>query len=516
MEGAARTTKVEFKTLTCQIALEILDNPMCLEAARSILDGKKYPHIECIKEVQTVVDIGANIGAASLYFARHYPVARLYAFEPCPEAYRLLCQNLADVLNIQTYQLGLFDRDCHVPLYLSREGAVTNSVGRRDLNSERSVEIDLRNAGQFFRQMCIDRIDILKLDSEGCEVPILQSLSDFLPNIKVIYVVYHNEPDRLAMDALLNASHILSAANVRHPHRGELCYVAYRSFPSDSALDGLRIKRNQLPSIAPVNLPAELIQSLPTASEKKPERYDVAVVTPTTLRPTLKQAVQSVFAQRFDGTGQLLLGIDQVSGDRKILDELLANRPPHWTIAIFDPGYSTSVRHGGLHAARDGGALRTILSYAANSRFVAYLDDDNAWSADHLASLLKTIAGFDWAYSARWFADPETLEPLCEDIWESVGPDRGVFRESFGGFVDPNSMLIDKQACESVLRWWAVPMQGDVKGMSADRNVFSVLRTNFRGVATRLATCYYRLDPSDGLHGKRMEKIQQTKAVALR
>ena len=121
--------------------------------------------------------------------------------------------------------------------------------------------------------------------------------------------------------------------------------------------------------------------------------------------------------------------------------------------------------------------------------------------------------GYDWAYSKRWFVDPDSLEPLCEDRWESVDADQSIFRDKFGGFVDPNTLLIDKQACESVLPWWAIPLEGDAKGMSADRNVFRLLKAHFHGIATNRATCFYRLDPRDGLHPMRMARIQQAKAA---
>jgi hypothetical protein len=242
----------------------------------------------------------------------------------------------------------------------------------------------------------------------------------------------------------------------------------------------------------------------------------VAVVIPTVLRPSLLKAVESVYAQDIASPGHLLVGIDHLSGDPEILREIARLRPENWLLSIFNPGYSTSVRHGGVHPARDGGALRTILSYAAHSRYVAYLDDDNWWAPQHLSSLLAAVEHHQWAFSHRWFVDPQSLEPLAVDEWESVGPDAGVFKNQFRGFVDPNTLLIDKLACETALRWWTVPLAGDTKAMSADRNVFAHLRRHYAGRCTRQATCFYRLDPDDGLHAARMKTIQQKRAVVRR
>jgi hypothetical protein len=225
--------------------------------------------------------------------------------------------------------------------------------------------------------------------------------------------------------------------------------------------------------------------------------FSVSVVIPTILRPALKAAVQSVFAQQISGSGQILLGIDKSEGDRRLVDELVDICPDNWLLTVIDLGYSTSIRHGGVHLARDGGALRTIMSYAAHSRYVAYLDDDNYWAPEHLSSLLKAIEGFQWAFSLRWIVDAESGESFGIDRWASVGPNAGVYREKYGGFVDPNTLLIDKVACESVLRWWSIPLPDDPEGMSADRHVFAALRASYRGQGTGLPTCYYRIAPED-------------------
>jgi SAM-dependent methyltransferase len=235
--------------------------------------------------------------------------------------------------------------------------------------------------------------------------------------------------------------------------------------------------------------------------------FDAAVVVPTVGRPTLERAVRSVFAQQFPGTIQVLVGVDAWGGgDRARLESLAAAAPPNCSVLVFDPGYSTSSRRGGFTPAGTGGALRTVLSYLAQSRLVAYLDDDNWWAPDHLDSLVGAVAGHDWAYSLRWYADGSG-KPLCVDAWESVGPGAGAFAEKFGGFVDPSCLLIDRVACEPALRLWCHPLPEDASGMSTDRTVFAYLRGRRRGAGTGRATAFYTLSPSDTNHPVRMAWI---------
>jgi FkbM family methyltransferase len=42
-----------------------------------------------------ILDLGANIGLASLYFAKHWPKARIIAVEPAAGNYALMCDNVA-------------------------------------------------------------------------------------------------------------------------------------------------------------------------------------------------------------------------------------------------------------------------------------------------------------------------------------------------------------------------------------------------------------------------------------
>ena len=239
--------------------------------------------------------------------------------------------------------------------------------------------------------------------------------------------------------------------------------------------------------------------------------FDVAVVMPTTFPPTLERAVQSIFAQDGAGRIQILIGVDNATVDRKRIAALSESQPENCVVTLLDPGYSTSVRHGGLHEALDGGALRTILSYLANSRYIAYLDDDNWWDPGHLQALRAAVEEADWGFSLRWYVDPETNEPICIDEWESVGPGKGAYAKKAGGFVDPNTLMIDKLKCEPVLRWWSIPMEGDPDGMSADRNVFDMLHKHFRHGASGRATVYYTLNREDRLQPYREAWIKEAK-----
>ncbi|MCC6194811.1 MAG: glycosyltransferase family 2 protein [Burkholderiales bacterium] len=235
--------------------------------------------------------------------------------------------------------------------------------------------------------------------------------------------------------------------------------------------------------------------------------FDVAVVMPTIIRPTVLTAIQSVFDQSPSLRVQLLIGIDAALAPDRDLLNLLRHTPSHVTSFLFYPGYSTSVRHGGPQLARDGGSLRSVLTYLANARRVAYLDDDNWWHPEHLTTLLEAIEGHDWAFSLRWFVHHQSREPICPDIWESVGPGEGLYAARFGGWVDPNCLMFDKIACDGAVRWWCTPLAEDAKGMSGDRRVYDYLQHQGPPGSTRRPTAFYALQPDDIMHTTRIKMM---------
>ena len=248
----------------------------------------------------------------------------------------------------------------------------------------------------------------------------------------------------------------------------------------------------------------------PPATDAFDRPFDIAIVIVTILRPGLLRAVRSVYAQDFEGRVQILIGIDRSEGDPGVLDVLLRECPENMTLCILDPGYSTGVNKGGLYSSYAGGATRTILSYLAHAEHVAYLDDDNWFTPNHLSTLREAVTGYDWAFSFRIFVSPDSHQPICIDEWESVGPGRGVFGKKANGFADPNTIMLNKMKCHTVLPYWAIGPYDEGRG--SDRLIFDHLQAHYRWRGTGKATSFYTFTESDALHGDRL-KMFRTRGI---
>lgn len=236
-------------------------------------------------------------------------------------------------------------------------------------------------------------------------------------------------------------------------------------------------------------------------------RTDISVVVVTVCRNSLYRAIRSVFHQDFEGTIHLIVGADvELFGNfSEIMSELLEECPPRITLTGISLGYSTSTRHGGVHSSWYGGSLRTALSFLSSSELVAYLDDDDWYEPQHLRLLHQAIQGQDWAFTLSNYADPNTDEILGVDTLESLGPNKGVYKNSFGGFVRPSALLVNKVKLAPILHLWSTsPFPS---GDGEDRLIFKELLKHRRFGQTRVPTVNCSLDPADGLHARRMESM---------
>lgn len=212
---------------------------------------------------------------------------------------------------------------------------------------------------------------------------------------------------------------------------------------------------------------------------------DVAIVIPTVLRPVITRAIESIYQQDFQGRIQILIGIDKPLGPIEPLLQCLEQRPAHISALVLTLPWSTSMRHGGVHAAMDGGSLRTVLSLMANSRAVTYLDDDNTIFPSHIRLLHLALHDKAWAFTQRMLVDERTNLDLAVDRWDSLGPNRGRMAEQ-GGFVDTNCLMIDKLACSQALTRWA-----EGPGLASDRGFFAAIRDAPHGEVTEATVRYY-------------------------
>ena len=178
--------------------------------AREILKGKTYPLVKGISP-KVICDVGANIGATSVFFALSYPNSSIFSFEPTSINFNLLKKNVKEFPNINAYQFGIYNQNKSQDIYIDRKSPGRNSIFRNWNEGNLIEQIQLINLSQFLEKKQLDSVDIIKIDTEGCELPILLSLKRYIPKIKVIYLEYHSKEDRDNIVELLKKTHVLGS-----------------------------------------------------------------------------------------------------------------------------------------------------------------------------------------------------------------------------------------------------------------------------------------------------------------
>ena len=209
---------------------------------QAIFSGREYPLLRLAGyQPSVIVDVGANIGASAVFFHLAYPEARVYCYEPSAANVAFLQRNTQFTDRIRTFAFGLLDRQAELKLFAGKMHGMQSSLLKSVETAESFEMAQMRPAGREFDERGLSAISILKLDTEGSEVPILRDLGKRLSAIDFLYVEYHSDDDRRTIDRLLEADFIMAGAHSLATHRGTSIYVSRRIMQRFPALDANRI-----------------------------------------------------------------------------------------------------------------------------------------------------------------------------------------------------------------------------------------------------------------------------------
>mgnify|MGYP001584776671 CR=1 FL=1 len=123
-----------------------------------------------IKRDMVIMDVGANIGLASLYFKDY--AKTIYALEPNPKNYECLVENTKQYPFIKTFNIGLAAKTAVEPMKSSGNYPIAESFFGEGAITEfmKFLSID-----EFMMEQKIDHIDLLKFDTEGAEYIVFPS-----------------------------------------------------------------------------------------------------------------------------------------------------------------------------------------------------------------------------------------------------------------------------------------------------------------------------------------------------
>lgn len=147
---------------------------------------------------KVILDIGANVGISSVYFANRFPQADIYAIEPMPENFEVLKRN-AEGRRVTPINVGLDSQDGQRELILSPDASNFGGLSfyqRGAAPDAKRVMIATRSPASLLRELGVGRVDMIKIDTEGAEYSILTAFDpELLKEVTWITGELHGEQD---------------------------------------------------------------------------------------------------------------------------------------------------------------------------------------------------------------------------------------------------------------------------------------------------------------------------------
>ena len=141
--------------------------------------GKAEYYLPPALEPKVILDIGSNIGTSILFFHEKFPAARIYGFEPHPETFRILQENVGSIPSVEIFNYALGAADAKISVTFDGADFSRFMINPGNTNWPGPVsttECEVKHAGAVMKNLGVTQADLIKIDCEGAEYDVLSSL----------------------------------------------------------------------------------------------------------------------------------------------------------------------------------------------------------------------------------------------------------------------------------------------------------------------------------------------------
>lgn len=186
---------------TLTIKANGINYPVASQANLSVVNELFFDHYYNISSLTPCVllDIGMNVGYASLYFSSFPGVKKIYSYEPFEDTFRIALQNfsinepLSKKIRPNNYGISNYTGTIDVPLL--EGGSVIASTEQsfikdHNIHSNKSISVRVRDILEVLNEIRQENPDqhlALKIDCEGEEYNILEAMNTSNGFDKIIF-----------------------------------------------------------------------------------------------------------------------------------------------------------------------------------------------------------------------------------------------------------------------------------------------------------------------------------------
>lgn len=170
-------------------------NTSDIPAFQAIFAHKEY-EVELGFIPRTIIDVGANIGLASVYFANRYKEARIISIEPEQSNFDCLQRNIKMYKRIKACKNALSNQSKQILNILDNgHGNWGFMTAAMDASDGKAIEglVETISVEDIMKQNGIEYIDILKIDIEGAEKTVFENNYEYwLPRTRCLMIELHD------------------------------------------------------------------------------------------------------------------------------------------------------------------------------------------------------------------------------------------------------------------------------------------------------------------------------------
>ena len=159
---------------------DLVAMPLYWRGARGYEEANVRIYLNLLGDCGTVLDVGAYVGLYSILAGLQDRDRRVYAFEPMPDIADVLEKNvrLNRLSNVEVVRSAVADRDGEASLYIPYAGLPTSSSLRHGFREARNtIRVPMVSLDSFVRSRGIERVDLIKIDTETTEPEVLEGAS---------------------------------------------------------------------------------------------------------------------------------------------------------------------------------------------------------------------------------------------------------------------------------------------------------------------------------------------------
>ena len=161
-------------------------------------------------QIKNLMDIGCHKGKYTDLFLRNLNITEAFLIEPQEHLFNFLKKKYSRETKIKIFNFAVSDENANKKFYLNKHD-LTSSLNQLDFNNKfieyksilfssrkegmisRSITVETLTLNKIFLSNKINKIDLIKIDTEGHELEVLKGSNEIMEKLKFILIEFRND-----------------------------------------------------------------------------------------------------------------------------------------------------------------------------------------------------------------------------------------------------------------------------------------------------------------------------------